>query len=298
MYYPRQLSDHIAILGNHYLQTYLIRGDKRCILIEPGISTTAREVIDQMTSIHMEPSRIDLLCITHPHADHVTGAPVLKEMLPQLVVASSVEAQRLLKKNKVQDSFIQDDHDISVQLRHFNAIGDHEHDTIHWDGLVGEIIHPGESIDLGGISLKIIDAPGHCIGGLAFYLPQEKALFCSDYLGFFVKPDQFVPNFYVNLNDYMATFKSLTELEADLICPGHCGVYPGQQGKAFIQRSRAEIEWVCDYVRNYAEDPEVQHGLREALFERYYIHEAKMFSERSTRYCMDLIIRRIMEGRG
>ena len=41
---------------------------------------------------------------------------------------------------------------------------------------------------------------------------------------------------------------------------------------------------------------DVPNNLREALFERYYIREGRMFSEQSTRYCMDLIIRRILEA--
>jgi len=34
----------------------------------------------------------------------------------------------------------------------------------------------------------------------------------------------------------------------------------------------------------------------EELFRRYYVREATMFSAESTRYCMELIIRRILNS--
>ncbi|MDZ7696366.1 MAG: MBL fold metallo-hydrolase [Deltaproteobacteria bacterium] len=295
--YPKRLSDRITVLGNHYLQTYLVEGDGMTMLIEPGISATATQVVRQMRSAHIDPLTIDRLFLTHAHGDHITGGPILKRAMPQLVVTASPETTRLLKKKKVRQIFIRDDHDTGVRLKQLGATTESPAPDLNesLNGLVEVHVAPGQIMDLGGLSVVVMDAPGHCIGGVALWVPEEKVLFCSDYLGFFLPPDQFVPNFYVDLEDYMATFDTLAQLDADWICPGHCGVYTGEARRRFIEQSRAEIEWVRHRVTEGRTGPDAGEGLQEALFERYYVREATMFSEHSTRYCMDLIIRRIMD---
>ncbi len=299
MDYPLKLSERIFLLGNHYLSTYLIMGDRSSILIDPGISSTATQVIDQIKSLGIASSNIDKLILTHAHADHVAGAPVLKKAMPGLIVSSSAETVRLLKKEKVRDIFGKDDLDISSQLKSLGEVNKSENVSDNLNDLIDETICPGQVIDLAGITIEVIDAPGHCLGGLAFWETEEKVLFCSDYLGFLVPPDQFVPNFYANFMEYMTTFESLTKLNPHWICPGHCGAYADKDAIRFMDRSRAEIDWI--YHRVFENDRSSILGdkaLLGELFNRYFIREATMFSEESTRYCMQLLVRRILNANG
>jgi len=299
MDYPQKLSEQIFILGNHYFSTYLIIGNRISALIEPGISSTANLVIDQIKSLGTDPSSILKLILTHAHADHVTGAPKLKNLMPWIVVSGSADTIRLLKKEKVKELFIREDQDISSRLKILHNADAPESLRDSLNNLVDETICPGQRIDLGGVSLEVINAPGHCIGGLAFWEPEKKALFCSDYLGFFLPFDRFVPNFYVEFQDYMTTFESLAKLHPYLVCPGHCGAYFGEDAISYVDRSRKEIEWIYHRVLENNESPNLMdESLRKELFDRYYLREATMFSEKSTQYCMQLLIRRIVEARG
>ncbi len=296
--YPKRLSDRVTVLGNHYLQTYLVEGDDMSMLIEPGISATANQVVRQMRSARIDPFVIDRLFLTHAHGDHITGAPILKRAMPQLVVTTAPKTARLLEKEKVRQVFIRDDHDTGIRLKQLGATAQSPAPDLNESlgGLMEAEVAPGETMDLGGLSVVVIDAPGHCIGGVALWMPEERVLFCSDYLGFFLPPDQFVPNFYVDLGDYLTTFDTLAKLNADWICPGHCGVYTDEAGRRFIDQSRAEIEWVRHHVAEGLTGPDAGEGLLKSLLDRYFVREAAMFSEDSTRYCMDLIIRRIMDA--
>jgi glyoxylase-like metal-dependent hydrolase (beta-lactamase superfamily II) len=299
MDYPQRLSGRIFILGNHYFSTYLIIGDRIGVLIEPGISSTANVVIDQIKSLGIDPSIILKLILTHAHADHVTGAPKLKNSMPWIVVSSSADTIRLLKKEKVKELFLREDQDISRQLKIMHNADAPENLRTSLNNLVDETICPEQQIDLGGVSLEVINAPGHCIGGLAFWEPAKKALFCSDYLGFFLPSDRFVPNFYVDFQDYMTTFESLVKLHPYWVCPGHCGAYAGDDTISYINRSREEIEWIYHRVlENNESYHSIDKALRKELFDRYYLREATMFSKQSTEYCMQLLVRRIADTKG
>lgn len=299
MDYPQRLTEQIFILGNHHFSTYLVIGKRISVLIEPGISSTANEVIDQIKSLGIDPSSMHKLILTHAHADHVTGAPKLKNSMPWIAVSCSADTIRLLKKEKVKEIFLKDDQDISRRLKIMDKADKPENLQASLNNLVDETICPGQLMDLGGVSLEIIDAPGHCFGGLAFWEPEKKVLFCSDYLGFFLPSDRFVPNFYVDFQEYMTTFESLVKLRPYWVCPGHCGAYAGEDAISYIDRSREEIEWIYHRVlENNASPNSMGDSLRKELFDRYYLREATMFSEQSTRYCMQLLVRRIADAKG
>ena len=297
MKYPQRLTKNVMLLGNHYLSIYLIRGRRSHTLIETGISSTAEQIIRQIGFLAVDMSGIHNLLLTHAHADHITGAPILKKKMPWIKVKTGPETKRLLAKEKIREVFFRDARDIQGRLVELGATDNSSADKASLEGLIDEIIRPGQILELDGISLEVLDAPGHCKGGIALWQPEDKVLFCSDYLGFYLPPDRFVPNFYVDYDDFSETFEYLSELKPAWICPGHCGAYTGEDAIRFIDKSRAEVKWVYDYVVNNCQSLEKIEKAKEFLFDRYYVGEATMFSAQSTRYCMEILIRRILSSK-
>ena len=292
--YPKQLTNRVFLLGNHYISIYLIQGDRFSVLLEAGLSITAPQVIGQLKTLEVDPSSLKYLILTHTHADHVMGAPFIKEALPQIKITGVSQAADLLSKKKIINFFTREDVYTSSRLVDFKAVAP---DVSHPDPLpfsVEEIISPGDILDLGGLSLHILDAPGHCRGGISLWEPGEKMLFCSDSLGFHLPTDKFVSNFYVDYDDFLKTFETLCALGPKWICPGHCGAYGGDAAAQFIEGSRRELNWITDYVKARAQSPVALAKASEVIFKRYFIDEATIFSPENTKYCVELLIRRIL----
>jgi len=294
--YPKQLTDRVFLLGNHYVSIYLVKGDRFSILVEAGLSITAPQVIGQLKTLEIDPSSLKYLILTHTHADHVMGAPLIKEAFPQIKITGVSEARDLLSKKKIIDFFTREDSYTSNRLLDFKAVDLYTPQTTSLPFAVEEIVSPGDILDLGGLSLHILDAPGHCRGGISLWEPQEKMLFCSDSLGFHLPPEKFVSNFYVDYDDFLKTFEALCALGPKWICPGHCGAYGGDSAAQFIAGSRRELNWITDYVTARAQSPEALSKAAEVLFERYCIDEATIFSPENTKYCVELLIRRVIES--
>jgi len=295
MTYPKQLTDRVFLLGNHYVSVYLVKGDRFSVLVEAGLSITALQVIDQLKTLEIDPSSLKHLIITHTHADHVMGAPLIKSAFPQIKITGVSEAGELLSRKKIIDFFTREDAYTSNRLLDFKAVGPN---TPQWTSLpftVEKIVSPGDILDTGGLSLHILDAPGHCRGGIALWEPGEKMLFCSDSLGFHLPPGKFVSNFYVDYDDFLKTFETLCALELNWICPGHCGAYGDKDAEQFIAGSRRELDWIMNYVTTRAQSPEALTKAAEVLFKRYFIDEATIFSPENTKYCVELLIRRILK---
>jgi len=295
--YPRRLTKDVTLLGNRFFSVYLVQRGDAFTLIECGISSVAKQVVRQIRSLDLDASRIQELILTHAHADHITGAPVLKRAMPWLSIKTTSETRDLLSKEKIRSLFLKDDGDIHTRLLEWGAVRSTGSDRLSLEGVVDEIIGPGQLLEGGEAALEVLDAPGHCRGGIALWQPENKVLFCSDYLGFHLPPDRFVTNFYADYDIFLETFECLSGLEATWICPGHCGAYAGEDAARYIELSRAELKWAADYITDASSSPEKIDAAKEVLFDRYYVNEATMFSEKSTRYCMDLLIRRVLSSK-
>jgi len=296
--WPRALTESVTLLGNRYLSLYLVRGRDGAALIEAGLSATAGQAIEQIEGLGLDLREIRWLLISHPHPDHCSGAGPLKERLPWLEVLASSETRRLLAKDKIQLLFSRDDGLLSARLIELGAAeGPLPRPKPLSAGLIDRLIEPGQVLDLGGVGLRVLDAPGHARGGLAFFEPRGRLLFCSDSLGFPLPPDLCAANFYVDPDDYLATFESLVSLEPTWLCPGHCGAYSGPEMARLIDLSRREIAWIVQLARDEVRGLEVPEAAVEKLVAREHIRECALFSPEMMRYLSILLIQRALGSR-
>ncbi len=297
MAYPRQLTDNVFLLGNPFVSIYLVKGERFSVLIEGGLSVMAGQIVDQLKQLDIDPVTLRYLILTHTHADHVMGAQLIKQAIPGVKITGVREAKALLKKEKVVAFFIQEDAYTSKRLLDLEAVDPQTPQPAAVPVTIEEVISPDDTLDLGGFSLHILDAPGHCRGGIVLWEPREKVLFCSDSLGFHLPPDKFVSNFYVDYDDYLETFEALSALNPKWICPGHCGAYGGLAAERFIASSKGELAWISDYVSTERHSPETLEKAADVLFQRYFVDQATIFSPENTKSCMQLLIRRVLQSK-
>lgn len=295
--YPKQLTESVFLLGNPFVSIYLVKGDRFSVLVEAGLSVTASQIADQLKQLDIDPSSLRYLILTHTHADHVMGAPLIKEAFPEIKITGVTEAKDLLSKKKIIDFFTEEDAYTSKRLLDFQAVDPGITQPSARPVIIEKIISPGEILDLGESSIHILDAPGHCRGGIALWEPREQTVFCSDSMGFHLPSGQFVSNFYVNYDDYLKTFEALRALKPRWICPGHCGAYGGGDAERFMTGSKRELDWITDYVTAQVHSKDALTEAADALFQRYFVDEATIFSSENTKYCMELLTRRILESK-
>jgi 2-aminobenzoylacetyl-CoA thioesterase len=78
--FPMPLSARVTVLGNYFINLFLIKGDSKTALFETGISGIIDTVIFQLEALGVIP---DYLILSHPHSDHTTGLPGLMERFPK-----------------------------------------------------------------------------------------------------------------------------------------------------------------------------------------------------------------------
>ena len=88
--------------------------------------------------------RLDLILLTHHHADHVAGTDEIRARFGCPVVGAAADAHRLPKLDRA--------------------------------------VKEGDTVAIGNSVGQVIDTPGHTIGHISFYYPDGSALLCGDTL--------------------------------------------------------------------------------------------------------------------
>ena len=213
----------------------------RCALIDPVLDfdvharTTYTEFADRMLAFIRERSLdVEWILDTHPHADHFSAAPYLKDALgaPTAIGECTVLVQRIWK-------------DI-YNLPDFPADGS------QWDHLFKD----GEHFRIGSIDAEVIFAPGHTAASIAYRIGD--AAFVHDTL---FMPDAGTARADFPGGDARAQWRSIRRL---LALPPETRLFTGHD----YQPGGREPRWESTVAEQRAGNIHVHDGITEEEFVR------------------------------
>jgi glyoxylase-like metal-dependent hydrolase (beta-lactamase superfamily II) len=199
---------------------YLIRGARKC-LIDAGTRTDAPRLVMLLKELDAFPP--ELIIITHPHWDHAQGIPFLRQEALRLgrkieVMASS-EAIPLLADASFNDVF---------DRGPYESIQD-----------VTPVME-GDTIDLGGIALRIYEVPGHCRGHIAILDEKNSNIFIGDAIGDKLNDTIFFPPFMPPAWDpdaFLSSVNKLKQIPYETLCLAHFGCLYGSEAKRILDEA-------------------------------------------------------------
>jgi len=286
----KKLADGLWALGNYFFNIYLVKGSKGAALFESGISATVDLVAKQLESLDISP---DYFVVLHPHPDHINGLPGLRSIFPHARIIAGPGAAEFAAHPKTAQALVAED----VFMSEFLASRDlpiGRPPIKEAPSLEGCIVKSeGDCLDLGGLTVNFLSAPGHAIGALAAHVPEIRAILASDCLGFrFPGISDFFPLFFTGFGDYIATIRKLKALEPEILALAHQGPLTGEKVKdAFRKAERSAME-----IRQLALSGVAEGEIIETIFNKYYRDELKMYTRENIITCCKLIIKRSRES--
>jgi glyoxylase-like metal-dependent hydrolase (beta-lactamase superfamily II) len=200
---------------------YLVESGQSCLIDTGGAAESAR-VARTLTDLGAFPP--DRIVLTHAHWDHSQAVPDLRrragrlsKTIPVLAGSDSIPLLEDQSWNAVLDK----------KLRFENI-----HDI--------QPLVDGDVIDLDGLALEVIEAPGHIKGHIALYDQSNRNLFLGDSIGYKYGDDAVIPNFIPPFWDreaYRETLVRLRAIDYDHVSLAHFGYLSGDEARGFLDEA-------------------------------------------------------------
>ena len=186
-------------------RVYLITEGDGLSIIDAGIPPAAGKILSQLSAAGHAATDVKRIIITHAHPDHVGAIPELKKATgAQLIVPAGERAvfdgEQAIPR---APTLIKPPSTVFKDMKADRTLEDEE--------VLSEVY--------GG--MQAVSTPGHAPGHMAYWLPEQKVLFCGDVI--FNTPRMRLPLRFltVDMAQNIKSIARLTELEPEVICFGH-----------------------------------------------------------------------------
>ena len=261
-----ELADNVFMaFGYAASNVYMIKGDDGIVIIDTSETTTAAENIlsdfRKITNLSVK-----TIIFTHSHRDHVSGASVFAEGGSPEILASVRFSDDSL--------FVASEHPLPVKAMAARTKRQFGIGLSYPDEIIGIGVGPGnrplkgmgagslpptrrigdegENINLCGVDLQLVPAPGETPDHIVVWYPEKKILFSGDnfYRSF--------PNLYAirgtayrDFDAWADTIDLLMGFEPEVLAPGHTKtVFGADNIKGVLTDYRDAIRHVVDETRN------------------------------------------------
>lgn len=138
----------------------LIQGT-RPLLIDSGYGSDIDATEDLVRSAGTPPETLALIANTHYHSDHVGGNAALQERYRVPIAAHAWDTSLINRRDPEACSAVWLDQPIEPYT-------------------ITVALHDGDVIETGSTKVQVVHTPGHTLGHVSFYLPDERILICGD----------------------------------------------------------------------------------------------------------------------
>ena len=194
---------------------FIIEFASELVMIDSGAGGSTETLIRNIEGAGLDPHRISRLILTHCHIDHIGSAPAFRNRFGCKIMIHALDAAAVEE-------------------------GDSLKTAANWYGtyfppMPVDAKMEGESMDLafGDDTLHCLHTPGHTPGSICLYLDRDgkRILFGQDIHG------PFVPTFGSDIRKWRVSMEKLLELQADILCEGHFGIFqPRDRVTAYIRK--------------------------------------------------------------
>jgi glyoxylase-like metal-dependent hydrolase (beta-lactamase superfamily II) len=200
-----------------------------------------------MTDFNIDERRITKLLILHSHFDHIGIVPFLKRRLSHAEVYASERAWEILTTEKAIRTINEFSRTVARRMIKEKVYSAYD---LEWgDDIRGKCVHDGDRIDLGEVTVSILEIPGHSSCSIAGYVPEWKALFPTDGGGIPFR-ETIITSENSNYTRYQESLEKLRDLEVDYYCADHYGYLTGEEAGEFVRKSIEMAKKHRDEIEN------------------------------------------------
>jgi glyoxylase-like metal-dependent hydrolase (beta-lactamase superfamily II) len=201
------------------MSAYLLEGPDGVAVVDPGAAPAADRVLAAVDALGYDPADVTHLLPTHVHLDHAGATGALAAACPEATVAVHERGLPYLTERAALDRLVE-----SARAA-MGAVADGYGDPELVPADRCRTVGGGETVDVAGRALSVVDAPGHAPHQYCLLDDRSGALLAADAAGMFVAGELYPttppPDF--DLDASLATVDRLLEADPELLCYAHFG---------------------------------------------------------------------------
>jgi len=193
---------------------YLIDFNPELVLVDAGAGTSVGIIAHNIMELGFDPMRLHMVVLTHAHIDHVGGAAALQSQYGALIAVHVMDAQPLENADQARTAASW----YGVNLPPIKIDRKLEGEEGFWT--------------INDQQLYWVHTPGHTPGSISLYLDTQgrRVLMGQDIHG------PFAESFGSDMRQWSRSMNRLLDLNSDILCEGHFGIYYGKQKvKSYIE---------------------------------------------------------------
>jgi metallo-beta-lactamase class B len=144
---PFKIFDNLYYVGIDWVSSYLITTDDGLILIDALYRNYPAHILQSVKELGFDPKQIKYILCTHGHFDHCEGADTLQKITHARIGMTETDWE--IAEGKIKNEYA----NVNSRLTRDWVIGD------------------GDSLKLGGTTIKFFVTPGHTMGVLSMSFP-------------------------------------------------------------------------------------------------------------------------------
>ena len=243
---PVEITDTLTMLGTTEYPFYLFKGDAAGLIVEGGVGISESVLREQIEKLGIAPDFVKQAVVTHAHPDHVMAVPALRDMFPGVEVLASEVAAKTLSVEKVVSFFCKMDRALTDSLV-AGGIASKEQCAEALSEMqiaIDRTLADGDKISVGGLSIEVLQTPGHSDCSICLFEPAERVLVVSDATGFYLPESNFWwPCYFGGYAAHLATIERLAGMDAEVLCLGHnCAITGADDVKKYLTDALAATQ--------------------------------------------------------
>ena len=248
---------HNASEGN------LLIGEKKTALFDCGMQFCAEETIGNIKKMLGE-RPLDYIFATHTHYDHIGALPMLRDAFPDVKLVTCEVGAAVLQKDTPR-RVIRELSETAAKDYGTKSVKPYKDDAFYADMIVAD----GDIIDLGGVSIEVIETPGHTRDSLSFYIPELELLILSETIGVMFPDGSMYPSYLIGFEVSKSAIERCKKYSFKFLSLPHRGIVDENTANVYFTKAEDTINSCYNFIWDMYKKGLSDDEMLELFFEKY-----------------------------